>query len=369
MKIHADRRLVPNGVPHVTMLYPSWGKNAEDPADPTTGRFDRYAEQGGSLFQLSPMSEAEVAVLAIDWGWIGADSARLYVARELADQASKFDKKIVIFYWNDSDAYVEIDNSVVFRTSLNRSTRRANEFAMPAWSEDFVERYCGSTLPIRWKGPKPVVGFCGFSAPLELPILSRVKGAARSVAKAVGVVDRKPGYVLRGEALRRLSASSLVVTNLLVRTKFHGGTLTADADGVSPIQSRREYVENMLGSDYILCIRGGGNFSYRLYETLSCGRIPVFVDTDSVLPFDDEIDWKRYSVWLTEEEIPTIADRVAEFHSRMGEDDFVELQRELRRLWEDKLSPMGYFTHLHAHFDSPRVPVGPAPAPKRVLGS
>ena len=43
------------------MLYPFWGKNPEDPADPNSGRFDRYAASGAALFKLAPLDDATLA--------------------------------------------------------------------------------------------------------------------------------------------------------------------------------------------------------------------------------------------------------------------------------------------------------------------
>ena len=74
-------------------------------------------------------------------------------------------------------------------------------------------------------------------------------------------------------------------TNIVLRPSFYGGAAGGDPD--AQLQARTGYVENLVASDYVLCARGAGNFSYRLYETLSCGRIPVFVDTDCVLPHED----------------------------------------------------------------------------------
>ena len=98
-------------------------------------------------------------------------------------------------------------------------------------------------------------------------------------------------------------------------------------------KARQEYVQNMIESDYILCARGAGNFSYRLYETLSCGRIPVFIDTDCVLPYNFAIEWKKYCVWVNEGELSHIAEKVAEFHSRLSPQEFLDLQSACRRLW------------------------------------
>ena len=102
----------------------------------------------------------------------------------------------------------------------------------------------------------------------------------------------------------------------------------------------------MAGADYALVTRGEGNFSYRLYEVLSCGKIPLFVDTDCVLPYDGIIDWRKYCVWVDEEEIDMIGERIVEFHERITPARFVELQGEIRRLYEEWVSPVGFFRNL-----------------------
>jgi len=109
-------------------------------------------------------------------------------------------------------------------------------------------------------------------------------------------------------------------------------------------------VQNIVASDYVLCVRGSGNFSYRLYETLSCGRIPVFVDTDCVLPLEDEIDWRALCVWVDAGRVDTIADSVRSFHERLSPEAFVELQRRARATWQELLSPLGFVRALDRHF-------------------
>jgi hypothetical protein len=109
-------------------------------------------------------------------------------------------------------------------------------------------------------------------------------------------------------------------------------------------------VRSIVDSDYVLCARGIGNWSYRLYETLSLGRIPVFIDTDCVLPYDFAINWRDYCVWITRSEVSTIGERVAEFHESLSENDFVERQHACRKLWEDYVSPQGFFSNLYRHF-------------------
>ena len=84
--------------------------------------------------------------------------------------------------------------------------------------------------------------------------------------------------------------------------------------------------------------------------TLCCGRIPVFVDTDCVLPFHSEINWKEYCVWVDEKEVSRVGEIVAAFHDSLTNRQFLDLQRECRKLWEDYLSPEGFFGNLYKHF-------------------
>ena len=117
------------------------------------------------------------------------------------------------------------------------------------------------------------------------------------------------------------------------------------------MKARREYVENIAESDYVLCARGIGNFSYRLYETLSMGRIPIFIDTDCVLPLDFDIDWRDYCVWVDTGDVDRIGDRVLEFHESLSDAEFEERQRAARRVWETHISPEGFFASFHRHFE------------------
>jgi hypothetical protein len=307
---------------------------------------------------MTSLEEADFAVMPAPWELVADNKPALDLACEFARNVNACGKRTIIFFWSDSDEEVPIDNAVVFRTSMYRSKRRTNEYAMPSWSDDFVMKYQGGKLPVREKKRKPVVGFCGYAAPLEPPLSSKLRAALGAGAALWRKRKRQPrhGAYIRAEALRYLSQSNQVETNFIIRDQFLAGALLAGGRTDSDCFSRAqlEYVHNMIESDYILCARGGGNFSYRLYETLSCGRIPVFVDTDCVLPYDFAVDWNRHCVWVDASELSKISGKVAEFHNSLSPQEFADLQRENRLLWEDWLSPEGFFANLHKHFPSGR---------------
>jgi hypothetical protein len=248
----------------------------------------------------------------------------------------------------------------VFRTSLYRSRRAANEYALPAWSEDFLTAYLNGTIPIRKKSPRPAVGFCGFAAPL---IGSWARNFARWGAGLVRLRDGatnpfvRPGHAVRLSAMKLLSQTPEIDTNFVVREFFFGAAKSEPGPSESTTQRlRREYVRNIVDTDYTLCVRGAGNFSYRLYETLSCGRIPIFVDTDCVLPYDSLVDWKRYCIYIEERDLSRIGRIVANFHASLSDQAFEAMQVECRKFWEDGISPEGFFRNFHRHFnDAPEV--------------
>jgi len=313
------------------MLYPFWGKNPEDPADPNSGRFDRYAETGAALFELTPLDRADLAVFPAGWSEISAPSAEPFV-----EAARAAGKPAAVFVGTDEHKTVPHDGALVFQTSLLRSSRRSNEYAQPAWSEDFVSAHLGGRLPIRRRGPRPVVGFCGL-APSRRGLLSRLRAHPTHTS-------------IRARALRLLSEHGGIETNFVERERFLGGAITRGRLDLAAMKRvRDEYVQNMVESDYILCSRGAGNFSYRLYETLSCGRIPIFVDTDCVLPYDFAAPWREHLVWVDESQLASVGVRVAEFHEALGDGEFEELQRSCRRLWEEYIAPEGFFAHFHEH--------------------
>ena len=60
-------------------------------------------------------------------------------------------------------------------------------------------------------------------------------------------------------------------------------------------EARIDYLLNLINNAFTICIRGAGNFSYRLYETLMMGRIPLIINTNQVFPFENIINYDTFS--------------------------------------------------------------------------
>lgn len=349
LRVAADRSHLPDGLPHATVLYPFWGAPRAVPGSPTGGRFDRYVESGPRLLELTDPETADVCILPVAWEDIEALPEAAEIGRRYAEQAGEHGLPLVIFFVADSEEPVPVQGAWVYRTSLRRSRRQPRELAMPALTMDVARQELGG-LELRSWSQEPTVGFCGYAPGAERK--REPRAVARAVKRRLRVArGRLPdGLYARAHALHALDRSPLVRLDAVVRDAFWAGAVVPGRpdDQALMRSARHEFVENLRRSDYVLCARGGGNFSYRLYEAMSAGRIPLFVDTDCVLPFEDEIDWRSLCVWVDETDVGSVAESVADRHAELGPEGFERAQRECRRVWEEFLSPEGFYGRFGA---------------------
>ena len=314
--------------------------------------------EAGNLNSSSPFSlvddaaEADICVLPKEWNYYLWHQKQDEAAR-LADNAARHGKKILVWFRGDLPPRIRFHNAVVFKSAMERSRRTRDQFAAPCFIDDPTLKFSEGRIIPREKGLRPRVGFCGYAsinlAKLGYSIAANCKtnlaiSLGRSNYESAPII---PATVLRARALRLLSKSNAVDANFIVRDKYRAGLRTRSQNGEVVA---REFFQNIYDSDYVVCVRGYGNWSVRLYETLACGRIPIFVDTDCVLPFDFALDWKEYCVWVDARDVSRIAEIVADFHAGINPNEFLELQRSCRRLWEERLSISGFMSHLSEHF-------------------
>lgn len=365
------------------MLSPFWGFGVKSEVrEVYDSIIEHYMKEGADIFELTTLDDAQVAVLPFQWEQVVSESfavrpdldlygkesdvaarvvtAAVRAAEDLAEEAASRGKPLVVFFFDDNETLaIPLRNAHTFRPSLVGARRSPREFAMPVWvNRDEVELTFGGVLPLREKGARPVIGFCGVPGPVPGGIRSHLRHRLAASPPAARAASRLGVELLpehhnraRAQALYLISRAPRLRTNFIFRAQWFNGAFHSGVDTARLAQSRAEYLENMIGSDYILCARGVGNYSFRFYETLSCGRIPVLINTDCVLPYEKWIDWKRYCIWVEEEELPHIEDKIVEFHERHSPSEFQDLQRECRQLWLEWLSPQGFFKNFYRHFE------------------
>lgn len=75
-------------------------------------------------------------------------------------------------------------------------------------------------------------------------------------------------------------------------------------------ENQTNYLEVMSKSRFTLAPRGYGKTSFRLYEALRMGSIPVYIHTIVWLPYQRLVDWSKMIVMVHADEIDTLYDRL-----------------------------------------------------------
>lgn len=337
------------------VLKPFWKDRPFSPEE----RRRMYGPQVEQYEIVDSLEIADICVLPMGWNYY-YQTDRVEQALRYVDRGRAAGKPVATWTMDDYGVRVPADDVYVFRASGYRSRRLPKQFGLPVFIRDPLS---GAELTVRSKGPRPVVGFCGQStAPLFRTAVRPLRAFAGNLASYAGRSPREPEplyphTLLRAHALRLLEESPLIEANFIKRDRYLGGV--RDRGATEDI--RREFLDNLRDSDYVVCVRGQGNFSARLYETMAMGRIPIFIDTDCVLPFYGSLPWKKLCVWVDRSELANLPERVAEHHALLGRDEFMEAQRECRRMWESHLSFSGFMERFVDHFELQEAaePVGP----------
>lgn len=61
-------------------------------------------------------------------------------------------------------------------------------------------------------------------------------------------------------------------------------------------------------SKFTLCPRGYGKTSFRLYEAIQLGSVPVYISDEHYLPWTDELSWSQFCVLIKPNQIPDLKD-------------------------------------------------------------
>jgi hypothetical protein len=308
---------------YVHLLWPSWG--ASHWHDRYTDLFGDFLSQGQDLFTLTE-DPASADYFLPPCGWQHGGSPQ---AMRMAKLAASHGRPMVVFFHSDFEEAIPIDDALVFRTSMHASTAGPNEQAWPAWTCDVLRTYGGGRLQPRAKSERPTVGYCGY-----VDYRSTFERVQRAIRGQIA-----PWARIRGDAVRTLLKSREIDCRFVLRRRFAGHAGPAE---------RQEYARNLLDCDYALVARGRGNFSFRLYEAMSAGAIPVFLDTDCRLPFDNLIPYRELFVWVPANDFHNIAHHVNRFHASHDDASFNAHRHRIRQVYERYIAPLAFHREVAA---------------------
>lgn len=255
----------------------------------------------------------------------------------LADQ---YHKEVIVFVRGDLSHDVHIENAIVFKPSIYKHDKRAKEVIFASLARDLSLE---TPVVLRHKSDKPSVSFCGYAG---FPFLkTHLKYLAKNAwLDFTSVILQQPelcaykrGIYFRRVSLTRLASDSRIDTRFIVRKAFFHQT------GLDPGHMRQEYLKNMSDADFVLCPKGDGNYSMRFYEALSLGKIPILIDTDMILPFEQIIDYSRCIVRVPHTQLHSLPEILVEFYNSISDQVFVDMQQNARRVYLEYLRYDVYF--------------------------
>lgn len=334
IKLYINKNMIVPELFYTPLLFPFLGSmlNKKIPYA------DKIWRHGLNLqyFELTPfILEADYVLMPHEYWKLKKKHSNIVSA--IINEAKVNGKPILADASGDVSGKVKIPNARILRINQYRFNLPKDEITVPVICEDLLESYCNNEPVLREKKETPIIGFVGWG---KLSPKQRMRTLVKELPIRIFSIFNKKykthrkGVFWREWAINVFSKSKKVQTNFIVRSSYSGHVNTLAGN---PEKNRKEFVENILNSDYTLIVRGDANAATRFYETLSLGRIPVFIDTACVLPLEDKIDYKKFCIFIDYTDIDKAADILANFHKKIAPEQFVAMQKEARYVFRHYL--------------------------------
>lgn len=147
--------------------------------------------------------------------------------------------------------------------------------------------------------------------------------------------DRKPKYLFSFVGDPDTNAIRKKILELQSPQSFLHACSGANADTAIPeVRNaiQRSFINSVIDSHFVLCPKGYGPSSMRLFEVMQLARVPVII-SDSWVPVPG-VDWSKFAVFVRECEIKSIPEILENLLPRA-----VEMGKVARQVWLQKFAP------------------------------
>ena len=336
LKLYASKELFDQKLSYSPLLFPFWSPVIKEKKPFESALWKRYSFDPAYYCLVDEIRQADMVFLPHNY-WLLKRCHPNWLKKSLAILAN-IGKPLLIDAYGDSDADLSVPNAYILRTSQYRFRVKVNEIILPAYVEDLKESYQEqmSIFP-RQKTAQPRIGFTGWAdvAPKTYAKMLLKRLIYRGLSSFGKPYDAlTPGVMFRKKAIQVLKKTDGIRNNFIIRPSYSGNTRTMSG---SVQELRRQFIANILQSDYVLTVKGNGNYSQRFYETLSLGRIPLLIDTECLLPLENFLDYKKFCLFVDYKEIDRIGDILSEFHRTLKDEEFLHMQNQARAAFENSL--------------------------------
>ena len=115
--------------------------------------------------------------------------------------------------------------------------------------------------------------------------------------------------------------------------------------GWSPVVNENElnlFIKVTLNSIFTLAPKGYGRSSFRLYEAMQLGSIPVYISDEPYLPWNDELNWNDFCVLISEKDIHNLE----EILNSYSKEKIEFMQEQMKKVWETHFSLEGMYQQI-----------------------
>lgn len=177
-----------------------------------------------------------------------------------------------------------------------------------------------------------------------------VNSPNRFVREAIEWPDVDPVHLFTFRGALSSQVRKLMQRNLsAIRPKVQTARFTAMEAWFNHTDvEKREYVLEILRSKFVLCPRGQGTASHRLFEVMELGRVPVIIADDWVEPVGPR--WVEFSIRLAESDIRSIPTFLSDRESA-----FPVMAKMARAAWEEFFAPDVRLSRMLSQLESLKV--------------
>lgn len=109
-----------------------------------------------------------------------------------------------------------------------------------------------------------------------------------------------------------------------------------------PMDNFKKFIDITCSSKFALAPRGYGKQSFRLYEILQLGTVPVYVSDVHYIPWSDELDWNDFCVPVNEDEI----DQIDDILKSINDVEYNRLLENGKKVYEEYFTLEGMFKNI-----------------------
>lgn len=170
-----------------------------------------------------------------------------------------------------------------------------------------------------WQHQRP----CSYIAIQNNLVVSSIAGADNSPDVLFSFVGRR-GNRTRDRILNVTHPRAVI--NDTSAFDFFGSSRDALTD------QKERYASLIRRSKFVLCPKGAGASSFRIFETLAAGRVPVILSDEWVAPTGPE--WNAFALIIPERDVERVAAIL-----EAAEPKFERMAMEARKAWDDWFAP------------------------------